>query len=159
MVQDYQDYRDKKEVRDYQDEIRIWEKVIETQKHFNDLCLKVRSVAISILGVLLGAAGISFRLASSSQAPIIFIGIAIIVWIAFYVMDRYWHHELLRGAVKHGKKIEKKLRKEIPSIALTYTIQKQSHASLDCTAGRKLTIFYLSILTILISILVVMVHI
>jgi hypothetical protein len=59
-------------------EIKIWEKVIDVQMHFNDLCLKVRGLAISILGVLLGAAAISYRYAGNGQA-VIFILVAIIV--------------------------------------------------------------------------------
>lgn len=41
--------------------IGIWEKVIDVQMHFNDLCLRVRNFAVSLLGVLLGAAAISYR--------------------------------------------------------------------------------------------------
>ncbi len=129
--------------------IKVWEKTVAVQMHFNDLCLKVRNVAISILGVLLGAAAISFRFAGSSQASI-FIAVAIVVWMAFYLMDRFWYHELLKGAVHHGLTIEKILEEKIPTITLAHTIREQSHSSLGMNAGKKLDIFYIGIAGILI---------
>ena len=47
-----------KENEPLQIQISIWEKTIDVQMHFNDLCLKIRSFAVSILGVLLGASAI-----------------------------------------------------------------------------------------------------
>jgi len=134
---------------DIEHNIKIWEKVVDVQMHFNDLCLKVRNVAISILGVLLGAAALSFRYAGSDQAAI-FIFVAIVVWIAFYLMDRYWYHELLKGAVHHGQEIEKSLKEKIPAITLAHTIRDQSHSSLGINAARKLDFFYFGIFAILI---------
>ena len=52
-----------KENEPLQIQISIWEKTIDVQMHFNDLCLKIRSFAVSILGVLLGASAISYRFA------------------------------------------------------------------------------------------------
>ena len=133
---------------DIEHNIKVWEKVVDVQMHFNDLCLKVRNVAISILGVLLGAAAISFRYAGGAQASV-FIFVAIVVWLAFYLMDRYWYHELLKGAVHHGQEIEKNLKDKIPTITLAHAIRSQSHSSLGINGARKLDCFYLGILVIL----------
>lgn len=133
-------------------QIGIWEKVIDVQMHFNDLCLRIRSFAISILGVLLGSAAIAYRFAGhveifSHKVPTatIFIAISIIAWLAFYLMDRYWYHELLKGAVHHAQKIETTLNSAVPEIYLSHSIREQSHESLNMSAAKKLHIFYISI--------------
>ena len=142
-------------------EIRIWEKVVDVQMHFNDLCLKVRNYAVSILGVLLGAAAVAYRFAGyvemlSLKIPTatIFIAISIAVWLVFFLMDRYWYHELLKGAVHHGLRIEKHLRGRVPEIDLAHSIKEQSHESLNMNAAKKLNIFYLGILLVQILALV-----
>ncbi|WP_144394821.1 hypothetical protein [Pleionea sediminis] len=141
--------------------LKAWEKTVDVQMHFNDLCLKVRSFAMSILGVMLGGAAISYRyggdvVMSSLSFPIaaIFISVSIIIWAAFYLMDRYWYHELLRGAVIHGRKLEKVLNKNIPEIALANSIRKTSHASLSLNAAKKLDCFYIFILLVQICALI-----
>ncbi|UJJ31994.1 hypothetical protein [Halopseudomonas maritima] len=145
-------------------QIGIWEKVIDVQMHFNDLCLKIRSFAVSILGVLLGAAAIAYRFAgfiefSCYRLPTatIFIAISIIAWLAFYMMDRYWYHELLKGAVHHAQKIEDSLKGALPEIQLSHSIREQSHKSLKMNAAKKLHIFYLSILVVQIAALLALV--
>lgn len=135
--------------------IEVWKKVVDVQMHFNDLCLKVRSFAVSILGALLGAAAIAYRFAGQVEVlclkiptASIFIGISIVVWLAFFLMDRYWYHELLKGAVHHGQKIEDRLLARMPEIALAHSIRDQSHESLKMNAAKKLNIFYLSIFAV-----------
>lgn len=135
--------------------ISIWEKVIDVQMHFNDLCLRIRNFAISILGVLLGAAAIAYRFAGyidvfSYKIPTaaIFIAISIVAWLAFYLMDRYWYHELLKGSVHHAQKIEASLKTLLPEIELANSIREQSHSSLKMNAAQKLNIFYISILLV-----------
>lgn len=136
-------------------QISIWEKVVDVQMHFNDLCLRIRNFSISILGVLLGAAAIAYRFAGhisifSYKIPTatIFIAISIVVWLAFYLMDRYWYHELLKGAVHHAQKIEISLREITPEIELANSIREQSHSSLKMNAAKKLNIFYWSIFAV-----------
>jgi len=121
--------------------------------HFNDLCLRIRSFAVSILGVLLGSAAVAHRFAGHIElfsykfpTATLFIGISIVVWSAFYVMDRYWYHELLKGAVHHGLKIEENLSSDISEINLANSIREQSHSSLHMNAAKKLHLFYLAIL-------------
>ena len=137
--------------------IALWEKTIDVQIHFNNLCLRVRSLAISLLGVMVGASAVSYKYGGALQlcnitlpTASILIFIEIVVWIAFYLMDRFWYHELLRGAVQHGLKIEDRIKETEPSISLTNAIKTQSHSSLNMTAGTKLNFFYLGILFVLV---------
>ena len=63
-------------------------------------------------------------------------------------MDRYWYHELLRGAVSHGLDLENALKNNIAVMGLTNKIRETSHASLNKSAGSKLNWFYLTVLLI-----------
>ncbi len=144
---------------------KAWEKTVDVQMHFNDLCLKVRSFAVSILGVLLGGSAISYRYGGdvsvwSITFPVaaVFISISIIIWLAFYSMDRYWYHELLRGAVNHGRLLEQSLKGSVSEISLAASIRKVSHASLNKNAASKLNWFYLTILGVQVIALVVVVY-
>lgn len=135
--------------------ISIWEKVVDVQMHFNDLCLRIRNFSISILGVLLGAAAIAYRFAGhviifdyKIPTASIFISISAVIWLSFYLMDRFWYHELLKGAVHHAQKIEESLKQLTPEIELANSIREQSHQSLKMNAAKKLNIFYVSILVI-----------
>jgi len=135
---------------------KAWEKTVDVQMHFNDLCLRLRSYAISILGVLLGATALAYRYAGPVEifcfklhTSAIFLAVSIIVWLAFYLMDRFWYHELLRGSVRHGSLLEDSLNDSIPNIDLANSIRKASHSSLNINAATKLNIFYLSILLVL----------
>jgi Kef-type K+ transport system membrane component KefB len=130
-------------------QLEVWEKVIDVQMHFNDLCLRIRSFAISILGVFLGSAAIAYRYAGDVEffghkfhTSAIFIAISIVVWFSFYLMDRFWYHELLKGAVHHGILLEESLKDKIPKIGLAHSIREQSHLSLKMNAAKKLNLFY-----------------
>ncbi len=114
--------------------ITVWEKTVDVQTHFNDLCLRLRNLAISILGVMIGASAISFKYggtfefgSASLPTASVFILISIVVWFAFYLMDRFWYHELLRGAVQHGLEIEEIIKEIEPNICLANSIKTQSH--------------------------------
>ncbi|EHR6474890.1 hypothetical protein [Vibrio parahaemolyticus] len=146
---------DESEVKPIERVIQVWEKVIDVQMHFNDLCLRLRSIAVSTLGVLLAASAIAYKYAGVIEVcnykvmtATFFIGISIFVWLAFFLMDRYWYHELLKGAMHHAKKIEATWESDIPEISLVKSVRQQSHSSLKMDAGKKLNIFYLGILVV-----------
>lgn len=47
--------------------IKVWEKVIDLQMHFNEMCMNLRRTAISVLGVLLAAGALAFRFGGQVQ--------------------------------------------------------------------------------------------
>ncbi len=87
--------------------IRAWEKTVEVQQHFNDLSLRVRNFAITVVTAVLGGAALAFK-EVPHLAPWI-LGAGVIAWLGFFVMDALWYHRLLLGAVAHGEDIEDKL--------------------------------------------------
>jgi hypothetical protein len=113
--------------------VKAWEKTIEVQQHFNTIELQIRNYALTLFTAIL--AGIGYLLKEKlniefdnyimpSSALGAFIGIVIMC--AFYFMDKYWYHKLLKGSVAHAIFIEKTLLAQCPDIVLTTTIGKYS---------------------------------
>ncbi|MDA1089540.1 MAG: hypothetical protein O3A85_04415 [Proteobacteria bacterium] len=132
--------------------LEIWRETISVQKHFNELEIKIRGLAITVLGALLGAVGFSlkedlnFKLWDQEiRIAVFLLAVALIVWVAFYLMDRLWYHRLLYGAVRHGIKVENALKSKLPEIDLSTTIGEWSPIKIfSCKihSTNKIDIFY-----------------
>lgn len=134
--------------------IDIWKKVVDVQQHFNDLEMRIRNFAITVVGVLIASVGFTYQYNLKANifgfkfaAGLGLIVAAGIVWLGFFLMDRFWYHILLRGAVKHGLKIEKSLMDSLPAISLGTTISEESkNVKLFCikmNSERRLEAFYI----------------
>lgn len=140
--------------------VDVWKTIIDVQKHFNDLEMKVRNFGILILSAFIGAIGVSFNSSSSlvifggsySVAGMLAFGAAI-VWLLFYFVDVYWYHPLLLGAVKKGLAIEKEIGVDIVNIDLTKTIGDSSPRDIlflkNVHSTTKAKIFYFGVLAVL----------
>jgi hypothetical protein len=113
--------------------VEIWKVIIEVQQHFNDISMRIRSMFITILLGLL--ASIGFLLDKRLNLQVCFVNIQFATLMPvfgmfgaylFYFIDRYWYHRLLIGAVKHAIVIEGKYKDEIPELALTDAIGRES---------------------------------
>lgn len=133
--------------------VEIWKKTIDVQQHFNDLELRIRNYAITILAAVLGLAAYAIKESleislfgyRSSVAAVTFFA-AIVPWAAFYFMDRLWYHRLLYGAVDHGSFIEHRWRGLLPELSLTDAIGKYSPFTFlghKIHSPRKIDLFYL----------------
>lgn len=128
--------------------LEVWKVTIDVQKHFNDLGLKVRSMAVAILAALLAAAGYALKDHETvflfgqprSLAGLVLLA-ALTCWLVCYLMDRWWYHRLLQAAVVHGRKVEAELVASIPAIGLTGTIDDASPIW-RLRAQHRLSIFY-----------------
>lgn len=149
--------------------IDIWKTSIDVQQHFNDLELRIRNFAVTLLVAIVGATafslkeryvvsmgGISFPLAAAVLCA------GIIGWLAFYFMDMHWYHRLLLGSVKHTLKIEKERAVTKPELGLSRAIGDESPWPLwglfKIHSSEKITLFYAAGLAVL-SILTLMVMI
>jgi hypothetical protein len=147
--------------------IDIWKTSIEVQEHFNDLELRIRNFAVTLLVAIVGATafslkeryvvsigGISFPLAAAVLCA------GIIGWLAFYFMDMHWYHRLLLGSVKHSVRIEKDRAVTTPELGLSRAIGDESPWHLwgrfNIHSSEKITLFYAAGLSVL-SILTLMV--
>jgi hypothetical protein len=52
--------------------------------------------------------------------------VALVTWVSFYLMDRFWYHRLLYGAVRQGIRIEATLEPMLPKIQLAKSIGDES---------------------------------
>ena len=149
--------------------IDIWKGVIDVQKHFNDIELKIRNYALTAFTFIIAGIGflekehVVYKLNSviiPASSIFAFIGLGII-W-AFYFMDKFWYHRLLDGAVNHSMQIEKKWGKILPELNSSSAIKKTSPFKLfgkNVHSKNKYWIFYGSlwcILTILALVLLSM---
>jgi phosphoglycolate phosphatase-like HAD superfamily hydrolase len=130
----------------------LWKKTVEVQQHFNDLELRIRNFALTIIAAVLGLAAyalkdnlkiILWRHEVSLAAALLVT--SVVVWLAFYFMDRWWYHRLLYGAVDHGRFIENRWKNVLPEFALTDSIGKYSPFPFfgrKIHTPRKIDIFY-----------------
>ncbi len=139
--------------------IKVWEKVIDLQMHFNEMCMNLRRTAISVLGVMLAAGALSFRFvgmikigSNIMSVAFLFIAIAILVWGSFYLMDRFWYHQLLRSTVSYAESLEVSAKNtDTPfNLDVSKRIREENHKSLNLTGAAKINWFYGVIATSLI---------
>lgn len=120
-----------------EDEIQLtaWNKAIDVQMHFNEIELQIRNYALTLFTAVI--AGIGYLLKEKidivirgyilpSSAAAAFIGMVIMC--AFYFMDKYWYHVLLKGSVMHAVAIEGMISE--PALKITSAIGKSSKVKL-----------------------------
>lgn len=115
------------------DHVELWKKVVDVQMHFNDLQLRVRTLAFTVTAAFLALGGYALKDAGpvsifGAHIPLAAIVIfsAVIPVFAFYFMERWWYHPLLAGAVLEGADLERALRAEGVSIDLGGNISRAS---------------------------------
>jgi HAD superfamily hydrolase (TIGR01549 family) len=132
--------------------VEAWKKTIDVQQHFNDLEMRIRNFALTMIVAILGTIGISST--QTAHSPQFFWYASLLtlsgigVWGAFYFMDRRWYHRLLHGAVRHGEYIEQSCRLQLPELQLTKTVSLMSpsrHWGRVFHSDNKLDLFYGSI--------------
>lgn len=131
--------------------LTVWEKVIDLQMHFNEMCMNLRRTAIGTVGALLAAGALAFRFGGlvhvfgkDVSSAVIFVAVALLVWTAFYLMDRYWYHELLRAAVKYAEGLSGPATAAGLTVVLDMSqqIRAANHAALGMSGGKKINLFY-----------------
>jgi phosphoglycolate phosphatase-like HAD superfamily hydrolase len=136
------------------DAMEVWKKCIEVQQHFNDLSLRIRNFAITVVGALLAAVGFTYQYGLETElagyrfaAGLGFVIAAVFAWGSFFLMDRFWYHELLRGAVSHTSSLENQFNGLIPGIGLTNKISDASRSvrifRFKADSKRRLVGFYI----------------
>jgi FMN phosphatase YigB (HAD superfamily) len=117
-----------KECKDKEAELTvdIWKKTIDVQQHFNDLELRIRSFAFTILGIIISAAAVAYKEYETAYLSWVLVLVGLVLWLMFFMMDYYWYHRLLIGSVKQATKIENEWKKRITALGLTNTISESS---------------------------------
>ena len=52
--------------------------------------------------------------------------LGLLLWYAFYFVDRFWYHPLLKSAVDHGTILEDEIKKSLPGSGMTAAISAGS---------------------------------
>lgn len=128
--------------------VELWKQTIAVQQHFNDLCWRIRGLALTALTFTLGAAALAARepvddvalFGVELQLSVIIAGAGLVLWQAFYYVDRRWYHQLLKGSVKHGEELEKELQAFVPAAGLTKSISDASPYDGRSWRGRRRSI-------------------
>lgn len=86
--------------------VEIWKAIVEVQKHFNDIEMRIRALFVTMVLAIAAAQGflmekdLSFERGNVKILYATFIPvIGALGTFLFYFMDRYWYHRLLIGAV------------------------------------------------------------
>lgn len=151
--------------------VEMWKQAVAVQQHFNEICWKIRGLALTALTFTLGAASLTAS-AEDRPAALVVKGFSIdtsaltvcvglLVWLAFFFVDASWYHRLLTGAVAHGVALEKELQHTLPAAGLTIAIGAASPSPLPLTQKKmhskhKLWTFYGVIAVLLVVLAVVL---
>jgi hypothetical protein len=143
------------------DLLQIWEKCVDVQTHFNEMCMNIRRTAIGTLGALVAVGAIAFRFGGVAllfdrtvSVAFLFSALALFCWFAFYLLDRFWYHQLLRAAVRYAESLEPTARalNLVVPLSMTREIREANRRSLRLTGSMKLDLFYGSISVVLASV-------
>lgn len=114
-------------------QVEAWKTTVDVQKHFNDIEMKIRALAITVLTAVVGAAAVATKdktIVELGQLGISLAGIILMTgffaWMLFYFVDQVWYHRLLLGAVKHGEDLETILGRTLDGFKLSQAIRTES---------------------------------
>jgi hypothetical protein len=129
--------------------VDIWKQAIDTQKHFNDMCVKSRQLGLTFVAASLGAALYLFTRAetpSNYAFETTVCGHTIVFNIAVFIVLAAWagvfaikqldlgvYHQMLRGAVTFNEDLEEKHIRKIVGLQKGLT-QAISHFSRNSDA-------------------------
>lgn len=132
--------------------LEAWKQCVDVQMHFNDMEMRIRSFAVTVMTAVSGAIGYLIKENNTEShfiALLSFVGIS--AWLCFYLMDRFMYHKLLIGAVNSGINIEKDLNKLGINVNLGEEISKASPlkklfgTNLEIHSNQKLDFFYTTV--------------
>ncbi|MFI6077706.1 hypothetical protein ACIA5C_39875 [Actinoplanes sp. NPDC051343] len=112
--------------------VDMWKKSVDVQQHFNDIEWRIRGLALTVATFAIGAAGVAAKdgtkVGQVSLGTLVLL-VGLILWYAFYFVDRVWYHPLLQATVAHGMQIENEIKKHLPQAGMTATIKARSPQS------------------------------
>lgn len=128
--------------------VEAWKQTIATQMHFNEMGMKLRGLALTLLAAILTAESLV-----KPPGGWLAICAALISWVAFYLLDRWYYYYLLIGAVLHGEALElhaKELGFGLPGatdsrdamLGLTHRISKLNQEGWKALGKNKLDMYY-----------------
>lgn len=106
--------------------VDMWKQTVTVQQHFNDIEWRIRGLALTAATFSVGAAGLAVNNGHPFPGAVI-LAVGLVLWYAFYFVDRYWYHPLLVASVLQGHAVEDKIEQVgLPGAALTRAISAGS---------------------------------
>jgi len=110
--------------------VQRWRAVIDTQMHFNDMLMRTRSIGLSMVIAVYGAA-----IVSAGQFPdstVTFLGhrlhvgvgifaVGMLLLVSLFLLDRCYYYRMLLAAVEHAEEIERESGSAAQPIELRLT--------------------------------------
>lgn len=92
-----------------------WKTVIQTQMHFNDMIMRMRTTGVTIVLAFFGAAAISLQYENiylticdfSFHAAVLIISCGLGMLGGVFVLDYFYYYKMLLGAVERGYQIDR----------------------------------------------------
>lgn len=115
--------------------VELWKHTVTVQQHFNDICWRIRGLALTALTFAVGAAALATRERATVALPgrlpdlelsFIIALAGLVLWRSFYYVERRWYHQLLKGSVQHGEQLERALQRYLPEAGLSMAISASS---------------------------------
>jgi hypothetical protein len=139
--------------------VTTYTKVIDVQMHFNEMVMRVRNLAVTLILAVFGAAAYSMQnpyfihIFGEVHIAALIIAFGLAAWASLWVMDLWHFHLLLRGAVKFSTDIEDAYKDDAllgKILGMTKAISRSSRHWFGCekllgfkvTAAGKLHVFY-----------------
>jgi hypothetical protein len=122
-----------------------WKYIVGVQMHFNQMVMQVRNFGITLVVASIGAAGFAIKEGVTttvqghriSVSSLLVLG-GLVGWIAFYLLDRWYYHMLLVGAVAKATEIERAVRSTMPYIDVGEAITHYSRVRFRQLGGAEL---------------------
>ena len=91
-----------------------WKTVVQTQMHFNDMIMRVRTTGVSVVLAVFGAAAYSLQYDKlilticnySFHASVLVIAFGLAMLLGVFGLDYFYYYKMLLGAVKRGYEID-----------------------------------------------------
>jgi hypothetical protein len=116
--------------------VDLWKQAVDVQQHFNDIEIRIRSLALTVLTFAVGAAAVAIKdntlvevIHTDFHLSAIILFLGALLWLVFYFVDQVWYHRLLVGSVNYATVLEQEIAKLLhrdPKEGLTQAISASS---------------------------------
>jgi len=122
-----------------------WKVVIQTQMHFNEMIMTMRTTGITIVLAFFGAASITLQYNTlylslfgySFHASVLIIISGLILLAAVFVLDYFYYYKMLRGAVNRGYEIDNAYEGRLIDGMRLYGLSTEIHKAVSLEKKRR----------------------
>lgn len=115
-----------------------WKTVIQTQMHFNDMLMKMRTTAVTIVLAVFGAAAYSLQYDKlyltisdySFHAAVLIMTFGLGMLAGVFCLDYFYYYRMLLGAVKRGDEIDESYKNRSVDNCKIFGMTTMIHAAI-----------------------------